>query len=454
MSIVADVTRAYDAENRMTSETQARSYVAGVYTYNADGQRVRRKVAVAGQPAVETWQVYGFDGELLAEYAKQGAATAPQKEYGYRNGQLLLTAEPKDGNPNLQWLVTDQLGTPRMIFDKTGSLAGVKRHDYLPFGEEIFADTGGRTTTMGYTPPGNSAADGVRQKFTQKERDNETGLDYFLARYYSSTQGRFTSADEFTGGPDEYYEFHDLASDNPTFYADLTDPQSLNKYQYCYNNPLLYIDLNGHQGVREWFRKTLNGAASTVSEDNGFGRMDAPQTATGRGIGHVISIVQGGAEIVGGVAGMDAGAGEAIVTAPAAGTGAGIVVPAVGVVTAGVGAIVTVHGAAVVVKTFANIFSKDSSGQSQSGSQQPYENTPENEERMRQGKSPVGRDGKPVELHHPEQKPNGPVREMTRTDHRGPGNMGRNHPNRGPSQINRSQAAAERRRHWKEKVKN
>jgi hypothetical protein len=43
---------------------------------------------------------------------------------------------------------------------------------------------------------------------------------------------------------------------------------------------------------------------------------------------------------------------------------------------------------------------------------------------------------------------------MTRTDHRGPGNMGRNHPNRGPSQINRSQAAAERRRHWKEKVKN
>jgi hypothetical protein len=30
----------------------------------------------------------------------------------------------------LNWLVTDQLGTPRMIFDQTGSLAGVKRHDY------------------------------------------------------------------------------------------------------------------------------------------------------------------------------------------------------------------------------------------------------------------------------------------------------------------------------------
>ncbi|MGH9931723.1 MAG: RHS repeat-associated core domain-containing protein, partial [Pyrinomonadaceae bacterium] len=91
---------------------------------------------------------------------------------------------------NLNWLVTDQLGTPRLIFDKTGSLAATKRHDYLPFGEELFATQGARTTTLGY-----SATDGVRQKFTQKERDNETGLDYFLARYYSSTQGRFTSPD-------------------------------------------------------------------------------------------------------------------------------------------------------------------------------------------------------------------------------------------------------------------
>jgi YD repeat-containing protein len=48
------VTRAYDAENRMASETQANSYLAGSYTYNADGQRVRRNV-----DGNETWQVYG-----------------------------------------------------------------------------------------------------------------------------------------------------------------------------------------------------------------------------------------------------------------------------------------------------------------------------------------------------------------------------------------------------------
>jgi RHS repeat-associated protein len=186
--------------------------VAGTYTYNADGQRVRRKVG-----GVETWQIYGMEGELLAEYAASGAVTLPQKEYGYRNGQLLISAEPA---ADIKWLISDHLGTPRMIIDRTGSLANVKRHDYLPFGEELLAGTGGRTLAQGYS------GDNIRQKFTSKERDIETGLDYFLARYYSNIQGRFTSADSVGGS--------------------LLNPQSLNLYAYVLNNSLAYTDPTGH----------------------------------------------------------------------------------------------------------------------------------------------------------------------------------------------------------------
>jgi YD repeat-containing protein len=69
----------YDAENRMTKLTQASSYVAGTYSYDGDGRRVKRLVG-----STETWQVYGLGGELVAEYASNASAANAQKEYGYK----------------------------------------------------------------------------------------------------------------------------------------------------------------------------------------------------------------------------------------------------------------------------------------------------------------------------------------------------------------------------------
>ncbi|HNY42358.1 MAG TPA: RHS repeat-associated core domain-containing protein, partial [Bryobacteraceae bacterium] len=65
-------------------------------------------------------------------------------------------------------------------------------------------------------------------EFTGKERDAETGLDYFGARYFSGAQGRFTSTD-------------------PTVMtrARIFDPQQWNLYSYVRNNPLAYIDPDG-----------------------------------------------------------------------------------------------------------------------------------------------------------------------------------------------------------------
>src|SRR6266581_743286 len=113
------------------------------------------------------------------------------------NNVVISGASNGSTSARIHWLVTDQLGTPRMIFDQSGSLANVSRHDYLPFGEELGAGVGGRTTAQGY-----GQADGIRQQFTGQQRDNETGLDYFGARYYGSTQGRFTSVDPIQVTPE------------------------------------------------------------------------------------------------------------------------------------------------------------------------------------------------------------------------------------------------------------
>jgi RHS repeat-associated protein len=68
-----------------------------------------------------------------------------------------------------------------------------RRLDYLPSGEPLLAGVGGRTTGQGYEAAEDPAKAAVR--FTGKERDAETGLDSFGARYMSSAQGSFTSPD-------------------------------------------------------------------------------------------------------------------------------------------------------------------------------------------------------------------------------------------------------------------
>jgi RHS repeat-associated protein len=72
--------------------------------------------------------------------------------------------------------------------------------------------------------------------FTGKERDAESGLDYFGARYYASTMGRFMSPDW-------------AAKAEPVPYAKLGDPQTLNLYGYVKNNPLSRIDPDGHDDI-------------------------------------------------------------------------------------------------------------------------------------------------------------------------------------------------------------
>jgi len=232
-------TMIYDGENRLVMAT---SGGGGSYTYDGEGKRVKRMLA-GGQ---EWWYVYGIGGELLAEYLST-APTTVKKEYGYRDGQLLVVwnGDESTADKKLKWLVQDHLGSTRMEADKSGSLVGMTRHDYAPFGEELFA--GIRKGAQGQPQYGYTASN-VRQKFDAYERDNETGLDYAQARYYANIQGRFTSPDEFNGGPEEVFGPGRSSDEKQALpYADIFNPQSLNKYQHCLNNPLRYIDPEGHQ---------------------------------------------------------------------------------------------------------------------------------------------------------------------------------------------------------------
>jgi RHS repeat-associated protein len=109
----------------------------------------------------------------------------------------------------------------RLVTDQNADV--IARHDYLPFGEEIGAGIAARNGLWG------PQRDTIDQKFTGKERDQETGLDYFGARYYGSSLGRWTSPDLVNVTEDR-----------------MVSPSStLNKYVYGGNNPLKFTDPDG-----------------------------------------------------------------------------------------------------------------------------------------------------------------------------------------------------------------
>ncbi len=236
-----------------------------------------------GQIALTTGQRYDIRMEFYENgggaMARLRWSSASQTKQIIPQSRLYLPGSGSQAEIN--WLVADQLGTPRMIFDKTGSLANTKRHDYLPFGEELFALVGGRTTTQGYT------GDSVRQKFTSKERDNETGLDYFGARHHSGMQGRFTSADPKILGIKQ-----------------VINPQRWNRYTYALNNPLAFYDPDGQDDKGKGGSRVVDIFLFSAFKD-GSDRMTREQRAEltklkrqGRAHGVEIKIFEGPANTV------------------------------------------------------------------------------------------------------------------------------------------------------------
>ena len=186
-SLQPNLTFTYDAESRQITAGSS------TYSYDGNGHRVLR---VTG--GVTTYYLYDAMGLLTAEYSN------------VINTSPCATC----------YLSYDHLGSVRLVTDGNGNI--ISRHDFLPFGEEVPA-----LASTGRIGPGWGVADDVNQRFTGKERDIESGLDFFGARYYGSALGRFTSPDEV------------FADQHPA------DPQSWNLYGYVRNNPLKNVDPTG-----------------------------------------------------------------------------------------------------------------------------------------------------------------------------------------------------------------
>lgn len=194
----------YDAEDR-TIAVDGGSTAS--YVYNAEGERAQRTVS-----GVSTQYHYDSLGRVVAEYDGGCGPTCWNAGYVYINGQM--KAEYK--NSTTYFVHSDLLGSTRLLTGyPTPSI--IDCDDYYPFGE--LTPCGGTNT--------------LTHKFTGKERDYETGgtngLDYFGARYNSSSLGRFMSPDP----------------DSDSGFENQDDPQSWNAYSYVRNNPLTLTDSDG-----------------------------------------------------------------------------------------------------------------------------------------------------------------------------------------------------------------
>jgi RHS repeat-associated protein len=212
---MSGVSLGYDAENRVVQHEVTGGNVRELYDYDGEGRRVRHRhqtwVNGAWTTPANSTTLYVYDafGKLAAEYGAQSASSPCVTCY----------------------LTTDTLGSTRMVTDENG--VAVARYDYLPFGQEILPPSppvsGSRSSVLcGVSMSCYGQSTAVNQQFTGMEHDFDTGNDYFYARYYNRAEGRFTSADI------------PLLDQYPS------DPQSWNLYGYVRNNPLVYVDLDGH----------------------------------------------------------------------------------------------------------------------------------------------------------------------------------------------------------------
>jgi len=244
-NLLNDGTTAYtfDAENRIRT--------AGTTTYAYDGDGMRVAKSSGGSVYKIYW--YGMNSDPLDETDGTGSLTnASFNEYVFFNGKRVAR---RDSASNVFYYFTDHLGTSREIV-QAGQTSPCYDADFYPLGRESNVYT-------------NSCPQNY--KFTGKERDSESGLDNFTARYYSSQYGRFMSPDPLAGHTEDPQTLnrYTYVRNNP---LSLTDPTGLDFYLQCQNSDhsdctQVQTDPNNNKS-QQWVQANQNGNATIITSDS------------------------------------------------------------------------------------------------------------------------------------------------------------------------------------------
>ncbi len=197
------------------------------FVYDGDGGRVK-KISPDG-----TQSIYIGSGYEVTR--NPDSTTSTIKSIFLGENRICETV-----SGNVYYFHQDHIGSSNVITDSTGKQ--VACYEYKPYGETSKV-SGSFSTDI---------------RFTGQRLDSSTSFYYYGARYYDPELGRFISADTIIQAP--------------------FDPQSLNRYTYCRNNPINYVDPTGHKNI---FKRIWDWITDNVG------------TAVGAVVGAVTAVVSG-----------------------------------------------------------------------------------------------------------------------------------------------------------------
>ncbi len=244
-----------------------------IYAYDGDGGRVKQSTVHSPQSIDETIYI----GSLYESRTANDESRITK--HIFLGSTRICSVDHGPSTVDYHYYHQDHIGSSNVITDESGKVA--KLMEYSPYG----------LTTR------EEGAYNTNYRFTGKLFDTSTALYYYGARYYDPELGRFIQPDTIVPYPD--------------------DPQSFNRYSYCRNNPITYIDPTGHafwDSFKKWIGNIVGAvagiAATIMSGGNvlagfqvysfasgminaGIGAFSGDWSGVGAGIGGMVGSVFG-----------------------------------------------------------------------------------------------------------------------------------------------------------------